>query len=304
MKRQRHQTLTGRRRYHGFLFVLPWFIGFLLFFLYPLGHSFIMSLNKIDLKPTGYEMNFSGLTNFTTALTEDAYFSKYMVQSVVDLIINVPIVMVFSFFAAVLLKQKFHGNTIVKVIFFLPVILGAGVFLSYQGDAMGVQNVTIEAAKEEGVASIGLLQSFDITTVLHNIGLSDMMISYIVEPIGRIYSVISQSGVQIFIFLAALNSIAPSLYEASYMEGASGWETFWKITFPMVSPMILVNFVYSIVDTFTAANNVTMNYIKDMAFANFDMGLSSAMSWIFCFILIAIIGIVSYFVSKRVFYNV
>ena len=127
----RFVTLTGRRRYHGFLFVLPWFIGFLLFFLYPFIHSFTMSINKIDLKPTGYVMSFYGIRNYIAALTEDAYFTKYMLQSVLDLLINLPIIMVFSFFAAVLLKQRFHGNTAVKVIFFLPVILGAGPFLNY-----------------------------------------------------------------------------------------------------------------------------------------------------------------------------
>lgn len=263
-----------------------------------------MSIHTIDLKPAGYVMTFNGLHNYTSALTEDAYFSKYMVQSVVDLLINVPIIMVFGFFAAVLLKQKFHGNAIVKVIFFLPVILGAGVFLSYQGDSMKIQNVTIEAAKQEGISAMQLLHSINITTILQNIGIPQAAVDYIVKPVNRIYSVISQSGVQTFIFLAALNSISPSIYEASYMEGASGWETFWKITFPMVSPMILVNFVYTIVDTFTASNNVTMNYISGIAFSQFDFGLSSAMSWIFCMVLVASIMIVSYFVSKRVFYNV
>ena len=169
---------------------------------------------------------------------------------------------------------------------------------------MNIQNVTIEAAKEEGVAAMQLLKNINMTTILQNIGIPGAVVSYLVQPVNRIYSVISQSGVQIFIFLAALHAISPSIYEASYMEGASGWETFWKITFPMVSPMILVNFVYTIVDTFTASNNVTMNYIYNIAFSNFNFGLSSAMSWIFCMVLVVIIVVISYFVSKKVFYNV
>lgn len=288
----------------GFFFILPWFVGFLLFFLYPVVHSFAMSLNQIDLQVGGYAMQFAGLGKYAYALREDAYFTRHMADTLLDLLINVPIIMVFSFFAAVLLKQKFPGNTAVKVIFFLPVILGSGVFLSYQGSGMGVQSAAIDAAMDEGAEAVQMLQSMNIVHILSNIGLPENVVAYITAPVDRIYSVISLSGVQIFIFLAGLNGISPSIYEACYMEGASGWETFWKITFPMVSPLLLVNFVYSIIDTFVASNNTAMNYITSIAFEKFDFGLSSAMSWIFCLILLAIIGLVSWLVSRRVFYAV
>lgn len=118
----------------------------------------------------------------------------------------------------------------------------------------------------------------------------------------RIYEIVSASGVQILVFLAGLQSISPSLFEASNIEGATGWENFWKITFPMVSPLILVNTVYSIIDSLTNSSNVVMGMIRDTAFASNDFGLSSAMAWLYFLAILAIVGIVVKLVSKVVFY--
>ena len=129
------------------------------------------------------------------------------------------------------------------------------------------------------------------------------MTEYITGPVDRIYSVISLSGVQIFIFLAGLNGISPSVYEAAYIEGASGWVAFWKITFPMVSPIIVVNVVYSLIDNFTMSTNETMTYIFDTAFSTFDYGLSGAMAWIYCAVLALVVGAAMLLISRRVVYQ-
>ena len=121
-------------------------------------------------------------------------------------------------------------------------------------------------------------------------------------PVDKVFEIVTCSGIQIFIFLAAINAVPPSLYEAAYVEGANGWEKFWKITFPMVTPMILVNVVYSIVDTFMSENNRVMEYVYDLSFQYFNFGLSSAICWIYFAALAVILAVVFRVISKRTFY--
>jgi len=304
MKRNKTGALRKRRDAFGLVFMIPWFIGFLLFFLYPFIHSIFLSLQNVQfLSGGGYATTMVGWENYKDALTKDENFIQHVAESLTDLLINVPVCLIFSFFVAVLLSQKFHGNFIVKAIFFLPVILGTGVFLSVQTSTAAVSGMAVGSAMEEGAGSIGVLQSMNIVKVLQDIGVPADMTKYITEPVDRIYSIITMSSVQIFLFLVGLNSVSPSLYEAAYIEGASGWVAFWKITFPMVSPIIIVNVVYSLIDNFTMSNNTTMNYIYDMAFTQFNYGLSSAMSWIYCSILTLIVGASVWLISKRVVYQ-
>ena len=296
--------LLRRRDSFGLVFMIPWMIGFLLFFLYPFLRAVLLSLQKVTfLSGGGFSTSFIGLDNYLTTLTRDEKFLPLAAGSLLDLFVNVPVCLVFSFFVAVLLKQKFHGNGLVKAIFFLPVILGTGVFLSVQSDTSAVSGMAINSAMQEGIGSMGMLQSVNLVNILQDIGVPASVTAYITGPVDRIYSVISLSGVQIFIFLAGLNSISPSVYEAAYIEGASGWVAFWKITFPMVSPVIVVNVVYSLIDNFTMSTNKTMTYIFDTAFSSFDYGLSSAMAWIYCLVLAIIVGAAMLLISKRVVYQ-
>jgi ABC-type sugar transport system permease subunit len=298
-------ALTRRRDYFGFVFLIPWIIGFALFFAYPLGHSIWMSFQNIQTDPViGYYGTPVGIGNYVEAISGNEDFLPFVTESLLDLLINVPVCMVFSFFVAVLLRQKFHGNAVAKAIFFLPVILGTGVFLSTQAATASTSNVAIEGAMQEGVGAMQGLQSMNLVKILQDIGIPESITSYITGPVDQIYTVISMSGVQIFIFLAGLNSISPSLYEAAYIEGASGWVAFWKITFPMVSPSIIVNMVYTLIDNFTMSTNETMNFIYDTAFGgNFEFGLSSAMSWIYCVVLAVLVGLCMWIISKRVVYQ-
>jgi len=133
------------------------------------------------------------------------------------------------------------------------------------------------------------------------VGVSETIVLYLTGAVDRIYQIISESGVQILIFLAGIQTISPQLYEASKIEGATGYEAFWKITFPMVSPLILVNVVYTIIDSFS--RNAMTDLIISTGFDNFDFGLSSAMAWIYFAVVMLILLITTYFVSKRVFYQ-
>ena len=149
---------------------------------------------------------------------------------------------------------------------------------------------------------VEMIQSVQLANYLQDIGLNEKFISYITAPVDRLFSVISSSGIQIFVFLAGLNAIPASLYESCRVEGATGWETFWKITFPMVAPLILVNTVYTIIDSFMSTSNSLLDYIYREGIRRLQFGYASALSWIYFLTVGVFLGIVALIFSKRTFY--
>jgi ABC-type sugar transport system permease subunit len=214
------------------------------------------------------------------------------------MVVNVPLIVIFSLFLAVLLNQKFIGRSIARSIFFLPVILASGVIMTLETSSL-VQAVNDQNQGSGG--AIHALGAYELAGLMLDAGVSESIVNYLTSAVERIYQIVSQSGVQILIFLAGIQTIAPQLYEASKMEGATGYEAFWKITFPMVSPLILVNMIYTIIDSFS--RNEMTDLIKETGFANFDFGLSSAMAWLYFVSIMLILLISSYIVSRKVFYQ-
>jgi len=297
-KKRRGLNLNRKRAMMGYLFVLPFIIGLITFFLVPLIQSFIFSINKLEVVEGGYNLLPVGLSNYNRALRVHATYARDLVESVLYMLTNVPLIIIFSFFAANLLNQKFKGRSLARAIFFLPVILTSGVMLVIDsGDLLQSSLGMTQTDGQEGA-----FRAVELARLLLRSRLSPTFIDYIMSAVDRIYEIVSASGVQILVFLAGLQSISPSLFEASNIEGATGWENFWKITFPMVSPLILVNTVYSIIDSLTNSSNVVMGMIRDTAFASNDYGLSSAMAWLYFLAILVIVGIVVKLVSKVVFY--
>lgn len=295
---RRSRSLEQRKAMFGWLFISPWLIGFLLLMAMPLWKSLQFSFGKLKVTESGYNLSFIGLDNFRTAFMVDPSFNRMLTEAVVNMVTNVPLIIFFSLFSATLLSQKFRGRMLARAIFFLPVVLASGVIQkldsgNYLAQLLG--NVANDAESNfSGLRSTGLRE------LLFQMGLSPMIVMYLTGAVDRIYQIVSASGVQILIFLAGLQSISPSLYEASKIEGATGYEAFWKITFPMMSPLILTNTVYTIVDSFM--NNSVTSYVHNIAFKQYNFGLSSAMAWSY-FILVSILLALSvYFISRRVFY--
>ena len=291
-----------KRSLCGLGFITPWLIGFILFFIIPVVDSLVMSFNELAFRGGELTYTFSGIQNFKYALTGDENFLPYLYEGLLDLIINVPIILICSFFFALILKQNFHGNTLMKVVFFLPVILGNGVFAVYQAELMEVQSVTVEMMQSETTEMLGNFTSSGLLQFMSEAGLPQSVLNYLTIPIDRIYDLMSKSGVQTFIFLSGLKAVSPSLYESAYVEGCSAWDSFWKITLPMVSPMIIVNTVYTIVDSFAAEDNTLLTYIYEIGFTNTKFGLSAAMAWIFFVVLGVIVAAVLWAISKRIVY--
>ena len=279
-----------RQGFVGFMFVLPWFMGFLFFFLQPLLMSLNFSFSHISMFDN-YATTWAGAENYLNAL-KNADFVQKLTTTLGDLLVNVPVIIVFSLFVAVLLNRKFIGRGLVRAIFFLPVIVTTGVVMkafNAESDASAVM---------QGEAAKGTLFAVtDAAEILNNTGLPEGVLEYMTKISDRIFNIIWQSGIQILLFLAALQGISPSLYEASDVEGATGWETFWLITFPSVSPIIIVNVVYTIIDSFSSNDNVLLILIENKI-GNFDFATASAMSWMYFILIFIVIGLVYIILQK------
>ncbi|WP_339269608.1 sugar ABC transporter permease [Paenibacillus sp. FSL K6-1330] len=294
----RHVRFTLQRKsvLMGMLFTLPWLIGFIFLFAVPLAQSFQFSLHELKLGESGLELEYLGWDNYKNAFYVHATFNRILTESVIGMAVNVPLIIFFSLFIATVLNQRFRGRSIARMIFFLPVIVSTGVISSlgwadYMSQAIG------QTLAEGGFSSLG---SFELKGILYDMGMNRGLVNYLADAVDRIYDIISSSGVQILIFLAGLQSIPPSLYEASRIEGATGYENFWKITFPMMAPLILTNVIYTIIDSFL--NSRMASLLKETSFKLFDFGLSAAMSWIYFGVIVLLLGLFTAVISRRAFY--
>ncbi|NOU91189.1 ABC transporter permease subunit [Paenibacillus sp. LMG 31460] len=293
--RKKRLSLEQTKAWYGVLFVSPLILGMVMLFLLPLIQSFRFSLSSIQMVEGGFAVLPKGISNYTSLFTSNPDYPRLLAEGVVNMVVNVPIIIIFSLFAAVLLNQKFKGRALARAIFFLPVILASSALAN-----LDISSFVGGSALSGSGEGSNMLQSFELKKMLLDSGIAPIIVNYITGAVDRIYEIISSSGVQILIFLAGLQSISPSLYEASKIEGATGYEIFWKVTFPMMSPLILTNLVYSIIDSFS--RNKINTLISQTAFKTFDFGLSAAMSWVY-FIVVAIILVISTaLVSRKVFY--
>ncbi len=292
-------TLRQKRAIVGLLFITPWLIGFIVYYVKSLILTGRFALSNVDIgKVGGYTMSFTGLDNFKEALFQHANFNEVLVYSIRNIVTDLPFIIFFSLLMAMLLNTKFKGRTLVRAIFFLPILLGSGAILtSLELASDSIQREAAASIAETTSAGVSIEYFIDIFMEL---GLPMKFVGIITDLVGRIYEIVRASSIQIIIFIAALQSISPSLYEVSKIEGATSYETFWKVTLPMVSPLILTNVVYTIVDAFMDSPVVEIAY--QTAFRAYDYGLSSAMS-ILCTALISLILVlIGTAISKFIFY--
>lgn len=279
--KRRRLTLKQQRAVLGYLFISPFLIGFLLLFLTPLIQSFVYSMNDLTVTSTGYDLDYIEWENYNQVLRVNPDFVPALLSTVTQLISKVPVVLIFSLFAASLLNAKFKGRAFARSVFFLPVILTSGIILAMESSDLLVSSAQLIAEDSIQGSSGQLMQFLQFRQLLYAMNIPPAIINFLVLAVDQIYEIVIASGVQILIFLAALQSIPVALYEASTMDGATAWENFWKITFPMISPLILVNAVYSVIDTFTHPDNAMMSMIQTTIFSQSNFGTGSAMAWIY-----------------------
>ena len=294
-----YTTMRARNARIGTMFVLPFIIGFLVFMCKPMVESFIFAFNDVQLIPgQGYAKTFVGINNFKHALMVDPEYNKLLVEEVGQMVINTIATLVVSFVVAVILNQEFKGRTLCRAIFFLPVILSSGVLpgIEHQNEFYDMMAGMAEAV--EGSSGVNISES--LQELLQVSGVANSVFEVVFTMIDSIYDIVMASGIQIIVFLSGLQAISPSLYEAADVEGCSAWESFWKITFPMVSPLLLVNCIYTIIDFFMKNDNRVMELIYQVTYQDFKFGISAAMSWIYFAIALVFIGISSFIISKAV----
>ena len=291
--------MQQRRARTGYLFILPFIIGFVLFMIKPMIQSLMMSFNNVKIIPgQGFQLTWMGLDNYHNAIAVDPYFNQYLVSEISRMAINTVATLVLSFVIAVILNQDFKGRTLARAIFFLPVILSSGVLPGIEKQNEFYNMMAGVAESVEGASGINI--SAQLQNILSASGAASGFFDVIFQMIDAIYDIVMASGIQIIVFLTGLQAISPSLYEAADVEGCTAWESFWKITFPMVSPLLLVNCIYTIVDFFMKNDNRVMERISTVMYSDFNFGVSSAMSWIYFGVALAFILISSFIISRAV----
>jgi ABC-type sugar transport system permease subunit len=291
--------MQQRRARTGYLFILPFIIGFVLFMVKPMIQSLVMSFNNVKIIPgQGFQLTWMGVDNYRNAVSVDPYFNQYLLDEIGRMAINTIATLVLSFVIAVILNQDFKGRTLARAIFFLPVILSSGVLPGIEKQNEFYNMMAGVAESVEGAAGVSI--SGQLQQLLQVSGVASGVFDVIFQMIDAIYDIVMASGIQIIVFLTGLQAISPSLYEAADVEGCTAWESFWKITFPMVSPLLLVNCIYTIVDFFMKNDNRVMERISTVMYSDFNFGVSSAMSWIYFGVALVFILISSFIISRAV----
>ena len=296
MKRSRRKALFG------LVFTAPFLIGFLFVFLQILINSIRFSFSDIEMGTGSLIYHFVGWEHYRYAFTVDPDFGANLATAVRQTLVDIPVLLIFALFIATLLNQKMRGRVFFRAVFFLPVILLTGVIAQADYNiAMG--SGSLNTVLETGAAAGGAIENLSILETLRDIGLAPGVVDYVEGLIDSIFSIVSRSGVQILVFLASLQSISPSIYEAAQMEGATGWEIYWKITIPMLSPYILACGIYTLIDSFTNPDNLVMTIINTAGNNVSRFGLASAMTWSYIVIIVALLGLLCLLLGRFAFYQ-
>ena len=288
------KDFSQKRRMYGRMFILPWEIGFVIFFLIPLAQSLLFVFSKVSIGSENFETAWYGLGNIDYVLFTHSTYMDNLVESLTSFTYSIPLVVALSLIVAVLLNQKFKGRVVFRSIFFLPVIIATGVVMTYiQGDAAA-------EAMRAGGAEAGPSSGVDVTAILQGMNLSTEITDFLLGFVNSIFNLFWDCGVQIVLFISGLQSIPEQLYEVCRVEGANKWEEFWYVTFPMLSGSTLLVIVFTAIEIFVDATNPVMR----MAFEQMKQQIydqSAAMLWVYFALVGAILGLAVLLLQKFVF---
>lgn len=291
---------------YGYGFIALWFVGALMFFIIPLLQSFYYSFHTVtpetgylDIRPLTSGGKTDIFLNYKDAFLKDPNFSQYLVEVLKDMALNLPVIVVFSLFVAIVINQKFRGRTFARAVFFLPVIIATGpVYAIITGD--------LETGGNNEAAQFSTMFEADMVDQLLEFigiyGFGDTFTEMLTEITSDILNLVWKCGIQIIIFLSALQGIPASAKEAAAIEGATAWEFFWKITLPYISSMILVNIVYTVIDAFIDPTNQVMERLLSVQ-SEWKYGYSAAMAWSYFGIILVALGIIFAIMNRLVWYD-
>ncbi len=287
------KDFTQKKRMYGRMFILPWEIGFVLFFLVPLVQSFWFVFCTVSIGETNFDTEFTKFDNIKYIFGESAKYVDNLYDSLGSFAYSIPLVVALSLIVGVLLNQKFKGRIVFRSIFFLPVIIATGVVMTYiQGDA------TAEAMRS-GSAEMST-NGIDVTTILQGMHLSKEITDFLVGFVNQIFDLFWDCGVQIVLFISGLQSIPEQLYEVCRVEGANKWEEFWYVTFPMLSGTTVLVIIFTAIEIFTDSSNAVIT----QAYAAMQQQIydrSAAMLWVYFALVGSILGLAILILQKTVF---
>ncbi len=302
-KHKKAISLDRKKSRAGWIFILPFLIGLITIYIPIIYNSVKLSFHEY----VGSKIFPVGFQNYNDVLFGEADFTQVLLTGLENMIVNIPAIVFLSLFLAILLNQKMVGRAAFRAILFVPVILSTGLI-----DSLDAENSAMlsHMSSNEGVdtGAVGessaneIISATDITVLFSNMKIGTELVTYITKLVNNIYNIVNDAGVQILIFLAGLQSISPAIYESCDIDGATAWETFWKVTFPMISPMILVNSIYTIIDSFTKADNSVMSFIANH-YSQESQTEATAMAWMYFLVVALIVIIIAGLIKTFVFYQ-
>lgn len=294
--KKKYRSIEQLKSRYGLMFVSPWIFGFIVFFAFPLIQSILYSFSDVVMTADGVKTHFLGIAPYKELLTTDPNFTKNLTSALGTMLYSLPIILLVSMVLALLLNQKFRGRLFFRALYFMPVIIASGVVITL------VFNTTSQELTEAGVNTTLTNTMFSVEDVIGWLSLPDKIAEYVKLIINNIFDLLWSCGIQTVLFIAGLQSIPTTLYEASKVEGATKWEEFWFITFPSLGSVMLLVAVYTMVDLFTSSN-IT---IISTAYDQMNVGIydtTSTMLWIYFVVVGAFMGIVLFaynrFLLKR-----
>lgn len=292
-KMKRKTSLVERREAGGYIFIAPWLIGVTVFFLIPFIQSIAFAFCDLSFSENGLVQKFVGLKNFRIVFFESPTVFQKITNSVGQMLVELVLIITISFFLSIILNQEFFGKTFARAVFALPLIVSTGVLLSIFKNSL--------FSEAQGVQESTMFQAAGIQQILENTGLGEGIITTVVGWVNQFVDMLWKSGVQIIVFLSGIQSIPPSYYEVCDIEGATAWQRFWQVTFPIMMPFCLLNIVYTVIDSFTYYSNPVMSQIMTY-FKSIQYSLSNALALAYFLVMIVITAIIALLVSRRIVY--
>lgn len=294
-KLNKKPSIMRRNGRNGFLFCLPWCIGFLVFFAWPLLQSIAFSFSKVTISTDGFHLTFAGLTNYHNILFKSPEYVNNLIDSLTSFGTRIPIIFVLSLIIAMILNSRFKGRTFFRSLYFIPVIISTGVVMKYLSTNAALQDMQTVEGNVETAFSTGLI---NFQAIFEQMGIPSDISNMVFLYVNDIFDLIWQCGVQIILFISGLQSIPESLYEVSKVEGTTKWEEFWFITIPCLGNTILLVIIYSVIEFCVSTSNAVMDQAYTVLQQQQIYHTSAAMLWLYFAIVAGLIGAIFYFYNR------
>ncbi len=294
VRTRKKMKYSTSKKLNGLIFMLPWLIGFVTFFAVPIKNTILYSFNKVEVGATGgIELTFNGIQNYIDLFVSEVSTTSQPIQRIfatenISIFTNLPLIVIFSLFLAILANAKFPGRGIVRVIFFLPIVLGLPLIVEWTGNSTGRTMIESASGGMFG-ADMGMELLLEYTF------LPKQVIEFLTVVLSNIFQLFTRTGVQTMIFLAGLQSIGPSHYEVAKIEGANRYEIFWKVTLPLLSNVLLFAVIYTMIDLFL--NSSIAEEVYNFAFTKSKIGVGSALSVVYMVNVLVVLVIVLLFLK-------